>query len=200
MKLLAALTLTLALASCNATSNRVEWADYGEDPMANPQYMADSMSAGAPGAQHQALVSHVGTWNVSGQMWMSPDAEPMPMTATARIESILDGRYIVEEFKSDFMGMPFEGRLVQGYDNVAKRYWSLWTDSMSTGYMLSHGQETSPGTIEMRGTAVDILTPKGRPIRMTTTDNGDGTYTMRMFDTGFDGEECQSMELRYTRA
>ena len=35
--------------------------------------------------------------------------------------------------------------------------------------------------------------------RMTTTDNGDGSYTMKMFDTREDSGEFQSMELRYTR-
>ena len=84
-------------------------------------------------------------------------ADPMPMQATARTEVLLGGRYIVEEFKSDFMGMPFEGRLIQGYDNLTQQYWSLWTDSMSTGYWISHGTETSPGKVEFEGTVIDIV-------------------------------------------
>jgi len=70
---------------------------------------------------------------------------------------------------------------------------------MSTGSWLSHGTETSPCNIELKGTAVDFLTPNGRPMRMTTTTNSDGSYTMRMFDTSMDGDEFQSMELHYTR-
>ena len=75
----------------------------------------------------------------------------MPMPSTASIKVLLGGRQTVEEFKSDFMGMPFEGRLLQGYDNVTQRYWCVWTDNMSTGCMISYGTETSPGTIEYLG-------------------------------------------------
>jgi Protein of unknown function (DUF1579) len=199
VKILAPLALSLALASCNSLTDRVDWVDYGEDPMQNPQYMKDLMVAGSPGPQHEALASRAGSWSVEGKMWMAPGADPMPMKATARTEVLLGGRYIIEEFKSDFMGMPFEGRLIQGFDNLSQEYWSLWTDSMSTGCYISRGTETSPGHVEFRGTATDILTPNGRPSRMTTTDNGDGSYTMKMFDTREDGGEFQSMELRYTR-
>ncbi len=190
--------LTLSLISC--TSNRVDWVDYGADPMQNPQYMTDMMQAGAPGPQHEMLASYVGNWAVDGKMWMAPGTDPMPMVATAKTESLMGGRYIVEAFKSDFMGQPFEGRLVQGYDNITGKFWSMWSDSMSTGYSISHGTETSPGHIEYVGTATDILTPSGRSVRMTTTDNGDGTYTMRMYDTREGTEEFQVMELNYKRS
>jgi len=36
-------------------------------------------------------------------------------------------------------------------------------------------------------------------MRMTTTTNSDGSYTMKMFDTSMDNTEFQSMELHYTR-
>jgi hypothetical protein len=177
----------------------VEGGDYGADPMQNPQYMADMTAAGTPGPQHKMLAGRAGSWKVAGKMWMEPGTEAMPMNATAKTQVLLGDRYIVEEFKSDFMGMPFEGRLFQGYDNLTQQYWSVWTDNMSTGYMISHGTETSPGKIEFEGTASDILTPNGRSMRMTTTTHSDGSYTMKMFDTRKDSGEFQSMELHYTR-
>ena len=72
-------------------------------------------------------------------------------------------------------------------------------NSMSTGCWLAHGTETAPGVVEYFGTAEDILTPGGRMMRMTTTDNGDGSYTMRMYDRREGVDEFQSMELRYSR-
>ena len=70
---------------------------------------------------------------------------------------------------------------------------------MSTSCWVSYGTEVSPGVIEFRGTANDILTPNGRPTRMTTSMNEDGSYTMRMYDSRDGAEEFQSMELHYTR-
>ena len=198
MKNLMPLALLLAVASCSSTGG-VDWVDYGDDPMQNPQYMADATAAGTPGPQHAALAARAGSWKIDGKMWMTHDAEPMPMPATARTQVLLGGRTVVEEFRSDFMGMAFEGRLLQGYDNVTQRYWALWTDNMSTGYWLSHGTETSPGTIELEGTVTDILSPHGRPVRITTIDHADGSYTMKMFDSNPDGVEFQTMDMHYTR-
>ena len=199
MKIPSLLALALAFPSCQALTGGVDWVDYGEDPMQNPQYMTDMMAAGTPGPQHEMLASRAGSWKVEGKMWMTPDAEPMPMTATANTKALLDGRYIIEEFKSDFMGMPFEGRLIQGYDNVSGQFWSVWFDNMSTGSYVSHGTEVSSGQVELVGTATDILTPGGRQNRMTITDHGDGSHTMKMFDVREGTGEFQVMELRYTR-
>ena len=71
---------------------------------------------------------------------------------------------------------------------------------MSTGCMVSFGTETSPGNVELKGTATDIFTPGGRATRMTTTNNGDGTYTMRMYDKREGTDEFQVMELLYKRS
>ena len=199
MKILIPLALALTFTSCQAGSSKVDWVDYGEDPMQNPQYMADMTAAGAPGPQHQALASRAGSWKVEGKMWMAPGADAMPMMGTASTRSLLGGRYIVEEFQSEFMGQPFEGRLMQGYDNVSDKYWSVWVDNTSTGSHVAHGTEISPGHVELIGTADDLLTPAGRPTRMTITDNGDGSYTMKMFDSRQGTDEFQVMELHYTR-
>lgn len=198
MKSLACLALCLTAAACNTTGG-TRWVDYGLNPMENPQYMTDMMAAGAVGPQHEDLSAQAGTWTVEGHMWEQPGAEGMPMNATAKIESLLGGRYIMEEFKSEFMGVPFEGRLIQGYDNVTERYWSLWMDSMSTGSWMSYGTETSPGVFEFAGTARDILTPDGRPTRMKVMSHDDDTYSMQMFDKRPGTEEFMTMELRYKR-
>lgn len=200
MKTLIALTLALVVSSCKSGSGDVEWVDYGADPMQNPDYMAAAMAAGTPGPQQAALASRAGTWKVEGKMWMAPGTDPMPMNAMATTVALLDGRYILEDFHSDFMGEPFEGRLLMGYDNVTSEYWSVWFDNMSTGSYPSRGVETSPGQVEFRGTATDVLTPEGRPTRMTITDNGDGSYTMKMFDTRPGTDEFLVMELHYMRA
>ena len=194
MKLLTPLLLCLAT-SCAS----VEWVDYGEDPMQNPQYMADMAAAGAVGPQHEAMAKMVGNWKVEGKSWMAPGTDPMPMDATAKVSMVLGGRYLIEEFKSDFMGQPFEGRLVQGYDNIRQMHWCMWTDNMSTGCFMSDGVETSPGVIEFVGTATDILTPGGRTTRMVATQNDDGTHSLQMYDTREGSGEFMSMELNYTR-
>jgi hypothetical protein len=130
---------------------------------------------------------------------MAPGGEATPRTATAQIEALFDGRFIVEEFSSDMMGQPYEGRLMQGYDNITERYWSIWVDSMNTGAWVYYGHEVEPGLIEFRGTGHDVFTPTGRPARLTVTTDGDEGYTMHMYDHRPGVDEYVVMELVYRR-
>lgn len=177
----------------------IVWKDYGEDPMANPQFMTDWTASAAVGEQHELLAKSAGEFDVKGKMWMSPDAEPMAMVATAKRHMILGGRYLVEEFKSDFMGMPFEGMMIQGYDNLAKEPFAIWIDSMSTWPSISRGKQGEDGVMHLEGIMKDVMTPGGRPSRSEVVDTEDGGGVMRMFDSLPGGGEYEVMELTYER-
>ena len=56
MKFLPPLALCLLALSCSSTE-KVEWVDYGDDPMLNPQYMEDMTAAGTPGPQHEGGIA-----------------------------------------------------------------------------------------------------------------------------------------------
>jgi hypothetical protein len=204
MKTMRITTAALALlaASCagmHGHDHEVAWVDFGPDPMMNPEFLAASMASATPGAAHAELAKGVGHYRVEGVHWTSPDAAPVPMTATADVEMILGGRYMLEHFHSEFMGEPFEGMLLMGFDNLAGEYWSLWIDNSSTVGMLSTGTEVSDGRIVMTGLARDPMTPKGRPMRLETVQGADGAFTMRMFDSTPDGREWKVMEMTYRR-
>lgn len=203
IRLLTSFALALTLASCHTNGDHdVEWVDFGEigpNPWENEALTAAMTEAGALGPQHEMLAARAGTWKVVGNSWMTPDGPPMPMNATATTELLFGGRYIVETFKSDMMGVPYEGRLFQGYDNVTDRFWSIWTDNMNTGPWISYGTEIEPGVFEYRGRGHDVFTPGGRPSHMVITTNDDGSYTMQMFDFREGVDEYVVMELNYSR-
>jgi len=201
------LCLALLAASCAAQPSEVEWADYGDTPELNPDFMAAWMAAVTPGQQHAEFAKGVGSYNVSGQIWMSPGEPPMTMKATATVEMILGGRYLLQHYESSFQGEEFKGVMLMGYDNLAQQYWSLWIDSRSTGYSLSTGTETG-GVIELEGSMRDPNSPKGRPyrtvIRSAGAESGSaapyaGAFTMTTYDTARDGSEVKVMELTYTK-
>lgn len=180
-------------------ADEVEWVDYGEDPMANPKFMADLMTAGAPGENHKQMAESVGEFKVTGKMWMEPGAEAMPTTATASRKTVLGGRYVIEEYKSDFMGMPFEGMLIQGYDNLAGEHVSIWMDTWSTWPTISSGNHDDQGVLHLRGTMRDVMTPKGRPSHSAISGESQDGGTMSMYDTRPGGGEFKVMELTYER-
>ena len=140
------------------TPDEVVWVDYGKDPMANPQFMADMMAAGAVGEPHSFIAKSVGEWDVASKMWMDPAGAPMEYKGQSSSKMVLGGRYLMEEFNSNIMGSPYEGLMLQGYDNLQKRYFSIWMDNMSTWPSISYGQVDDKGKFISDGTMYDIST------------------------------------------
>jgi hypothetical protein len=193
----------LFLVSCkcpfSGSRDGITWVDWGEDPMANPEYMAKQQELGSPSEEHQRLAESVGTWSVKGKLFAAPGAPPVEYEGTAERKMILGGRYVSESFHCSIMGMPFEGLLVMGYDKLAGEYFSFWLDNMSTWAMTSTGTVDENGNEEMVGIGRDLITPEGRPIRSTITTNPDGTLTWHMYDSRPGVGEYVAMELVYTR-
>ena len=164
------------------------------------EMMAMMVEAATPGDNHAGLTALVGNWDVEYEHWMEPGSPPSKATATSTYRSILGGRYVLEEFHSEFDGAPFEGMLILGYDNVRQQFQSLWIDNFSTGFHIQRGQMDESGTKRLRGKAFDLMTPKGRPVRSEVQLLSDDHFTMQMFDGEPGGPEWVSMSFEYKRA
>ncbi len=196
--LLSVLALSVA-AGCQSSSGGTavqEQGGPGADPMPD---MASMMAYATPGEAHAELAKGEGKWNVAGKIFMAPGAPPMEMEATAEVSMILDGRFLVEEFHGSMMGMPFEGQLLLGYNNITKEYQSVWIDNFGTGLTWAAGPESEGGSVHLAGEIVDPRSPGGRPFRQVSTHEGGDRATMQMYDTLPDGSEFLVMELVYTR-
>src|SRR5688572_31470819 len=66
-------------------------------------------AAGTPGAAHKGLDPLVGDWNAEVKLWMAPEAPPNVSKGSAKSTWILNGRFVQQEFKGEFMGKPFRG-------------------------------------------------------------------------------------------
>lgn len=158
------------------------------------------MTAARPGEPHALLARHAGEWNVTWKMRQTPDAEWEDTKGTASIKMILGGRFMVEENHAEFMGNPWEGRLLLGFDNLAKEYVAAWCDSMGTTLTTSRGTADPVGkVITMEGMMKDPQTPDGRLFRTVTAMTDDKTMVMKMWDTGPDGTLFHNMDVTYTR-
>ena len=141
------------------------FAQEGEMPQMTPEQQAEMeayMKAGALGPQHEAMAEQVGTYDVAIKSWMDPAAPPIESTGVAIRTLQFGGRVLNEEFQGDMMGTPFTGLSRSGYDNVSGKYWSTWTDSMSTGISVSTGECDENHTCSYVGTYNDPI--KGGPV------------------------------------
>jgi hypothetical protein len=155
--------------------------------------------AGTPGAQHQQLASTAGTYDLTVKSWHSPGAEPATDTGTATRKMILGNRVMVEEVTSQMMGQPYNGQGLHGYDNVTGKYWATWSDSMSTGLMVSEGTCDAKLVCTYTGTYHDPVTKKPQTTRMTSRWPDKNTEVFEMYGPGMDGKETKMMEITYKK-
>lgn len=167
-------------------------------PTMDPAMMEAQMKAGTPGDAHKKLDAFAGSWTVKATFWPVPGADPMTMNGSSESHWTMGGRYLEENFKGDFMGMPFEGHGVTGYDNIKKQYWGSWIDNMSTAMMTSTGSGDG-STFTFSGSMPDAMTGKDAPINQKVTVTDADHHSMEMWGPGPDGKMFKSMQLDYTR-
>ncbi len=153
-----------------------------------------------PGEPQKRMEALVGQWDGEVTMWMAPGAPEQTSTTKATIKMELGGRYLRATHEGVFMGLPFNGTSVWGYNNLRKEYESTWIDNMGTGIMYSTGQCDSTGKVfTFTGEADDFDTGKKVKERSVTTVAGADSWKMEMFRPGPDGKEYKTMEINYHR-
>ena len=135
------LPLALALYAFQGQDSRPASQPAGEAPpqMDMQKYMAQMMKLATPGKEHKALAAMAGEWDVATKFRMGPEAPWQEGKATSTYKAALGGRWVIQEYKSDFGGMPFEGLQILGYDNLHKKYVSSWRDNFSTWAVHTEG-------------------------------------------------------------
>lgn len=153
--------------------------------------------AGAVGENHGQLQKKVGAWTVETKAWMGP-GPPQVSSGTAEYRSTMGGRFVIEEFAGTVAGKPFLGHGIEGYDNVKKRFVSVWIDSMSTAIRTGEGTAGAGGVTTMTMTSLDPATRRPATLRMVTRWEGDDRFVEEFFAMHGD-KEVKTMEIAFTR-
>lgn len=165
----------------------------------DPQTVA-WLSAATPGAAHEKLNATVGNWETVTKQWNDPRSQPTEMKGTCERKWIMDGRFLEEHYTGDFMGMPFHGMGIVGYDNVQKKYVTSWIDNMGTGILLSTGTCDESGKIfNYTGELADPLTGKMQKMRSVMKIVDDKTQVFEIYGPGEDGKEFKMLEITHTK-
>lgn len=143
------------------------------------------MRSAATNEHHARLQDLVGRWDAMATFWMGPDEPPMQSAGQSVNTSILGGRWVSMHYTCDFMGSPFEGTGVIGFDNLAGEWVGNWMDTMCTQMLVHRGRAgaqngTGPNRIEMVGTSRDPMGVVART-RNTTVIHGRDHHTYEMF-------------------
>src|SRR5260370_28895151 len=107
-----------------------------ENSAAEKEMMEKYTKAATPGPEHQQMAKMAGKWKLQVVAWMAPGAPPMKSEGTAEVRTILGGRYLEQEVHGSMGDQPFDGRGLEGFDNITKTRFGTWVDSMGTGPMV----------------------------------------------------------------
>lgn len=153
-----------------------------------------------PGPMHELLAEDAGEWEAEITHWTDPQAPPAKAKGTETCKMIMGGRYLQISFSGEFMGQPYNGMGLMGYDNAKKEFISTWVDDMGSGFMITRGSapEETGKPLKMKGTMVDPMTGKDMKIREVITRIDENNRTMEMYMT-HEGQEMKTMEIKYTR-
>lgn len=195
------LTFLTFAALCILLSNSVAMAkEKKADKQMDPQAMMEVyQKLATPGEPHRQLASLAGSWTTHTKSWMEPGKPPMESAGTAEMKVLLDGRFLHQEFTGEMMGKPFSGIGIDGYDNLRKKYVTMWIDTMATGIFFIEGTASADGkTITLKGQHDE---PGGGHMKHRAVWKlmDADTQTFEMYGTHKGGKEMKMMEITYTR-
>jgi hypothetical protein len=146
-----------------------------------------------PGPEHELLKESEGTWDATIKM-MGGDSK-----GTETCKMGLNGLWLLEHFKAELGGMPFEGRGATSYDATKKKYVGVWIDSMATSPMVSEGTyDKKTKTMTMVG-AMPMPDGKTTKATMTTVYTDKDAKTFTLTAAGPDGKEVEMLQITYKR-
>jgi hypothetical protein len=191
------LGLALTLAAQDAPKKKAAAKPAAPDEKA---MMEAWQKSATPGEQHKKLDAIVGTFDAKVRATMDPSKPPEDSSGTSVNSWALGNRYVEQKYEGSFNGQPFNGIGYTGYDNVQKKYVSVWMDDMGTGMMfMTAAPDASGKGMTSKTTVWEPMTGKPTPIetKMIIADNDH--HKFEMWGKGPDGKTQKMMEIEYTR-
>lgn len=82
---------------------------------------------------HRRLASMIGEWEGTFRLWFQPDQLAGEAPQRGTIRAILDGRFLLHEYRTRFGDEPIEGVAIYGLHLDENAYESAWVESFGTG-------------------------------------------------------------------
>ena len=189
--------LLLVFAACNDTPTEDATATKTDSPATAaaetpPPPRPDSATAAknwqdymTPGDMHKMMASWNGKWKTDMTVWMEPGKDPQKTTGTGENKMIMNGLYQTSTYKSNMMGMAFEGLSTTGYDKHKKVFEATWVDNMGSGIMKMSGPwDEANKTITLTGKMTDPASGQEMDYKQIMKVVDDNTHVMEMFGPG----------------
>jgi hypothetical protein len=159
----------------------------------------EAMSADKPGPIHKEMARRAGEYETVAKFWMKPGTDPVESKGSAKITSVIDGHFLLEESTGTQFGQPIKGLRLTGYNNLTKQYEATWTYTMATGMMHMTGASKDDGkTIEWIASFMDDKAAK-QTLYVTTRNIDDDHFVVELVAKTPEGTKGPTLETTYIR-
>jgi hypothetical protein len=161
---------------------------------------ADSKKALAkPGPMHQQLAKLAGEYTTVTKFMLKPGDDAKESQGSAKLKTILDGRFLVEEASGNLFGQKTGSMHLLGYNNGTGKYEGTWVYTGSTGMMTLVGTSKDDGkTIEFNAT-YELEKGVKTALSVVTRILDDDHFVTSLIAKGTDGNPGPTLETTYTR-
>ena len=152
-----------------------------------------------PGPEHAILKQDVGVWDATVESTMEPGGTPEISKGVETNVLLGEGLWLIQDYRGEFLGMPFLGHTISGYDPFKQKYVGSWVDTMSPGVWATEGTY-DPATQTMT-TWMEGPCPTGQIMKMRSTCVRKDAHTrvFSMYSPAEMGEPFVMMKITYTR-
>lgn len=179
------------------------WAQQQQQPNApaltdaQQQAMQALAEQAQPGPAHAELMKRAGDYTTT-ETYYAPGVNSQQFTGTAKLKSILGGRFLEEENSGDSLGQPYAGLRLYGYNNGTKQYEAIWIYNGSTAFLVLDGSSDDNGKIVRYSGA--FLGPGGgrQTLRVTITQQDADHFVVKLLGEG-PNNATSTLETTYTR-
>ncbi|MBX3358279.1 MAG: DUF1579 family protein [Phycisphaeraceae bacterium] len=156
--------------------------------------------AGLPGEMQKKFEVLAGEWDASVKF--NIPGTNAPVESSGRMTNVMemDGRYLRTTYRGKTGSQVFEGSGIWAYNNLEKKYESVWIDSESTGILWLSGTVSEDGrTFTLTGEAIDPATRQKTRHKWIVTSISDDAYTMGFYSARGEEQETKTMSISFTR-
>jgi hypothetical protein len=142
-----------------------------------------------PGKEYDDLKRLVGTW----------DAETANGNGIMTYKMDLGGLWLIGDFEGEFGGVKLQGKFLDTYDSAAKKYRSIWLDSLSSAPRIMEGNLEKDNNV-MTMTGEGPLQPgKTAKFESITEMKDADTVNFTLFMVDREGKQQPIVKITYKR-